>query len=352
MPAKQPTTDLMDDLEASTLDMVTLNQANELPELNELDAAFDADVQQRLIQAQNTAATLNSVVTQDHALVNQLLGQAQMAGAFEDFSRTVRTSKLAYVKENKLYKSLAGGKDPHGAELRGTWSEFCALLNRSVDQVDRDIANLRAFGEEALESMSRMGIGYREMRQYRKLPEDQKQALIEVAKTGDKESFIDLAEEIISKHAFEKAELINDLDEAKADYDSQSELLAKKSKELDDTRLELEKTRRRMALQTPDEVRQQLHTEAAAVIAELDSVIHTKLSKVAETLVAHGETTTSDERSYLSTLVAHVERQLLRIKEQYALDTDDYNQEPDWLQPDALSKADALVAAQLAKLEQ
>ncbi len=33
-----------------------------------------------------------------------------------------------------------------------------------------DIANLRTFGEEALESMSRMGIGYRELRQWRKLP--------------------------------------------------------------------------------------------------------------------------------------------------------------------------------------
>ena len=49
--------------------------------------------------------------------------------------------------------------------------------------------------------MSRMGIGYREMRQYRKLPEDQKLALVEAAKAGDKESFVDLAEEIIARHA-------------------------------------------------------------------------------------------------------------------------------------------------------
>ncbi|MGP5781540.1 hypothetical protein ACTX1J_32725, partial [Pseudomonas aeruginosa] len=147
-------------------------------------------------------------IQEERDLLNQLLGQAQMAGAFEEFSRTVRTSKLAYVKENKLYRALAGRSSPHGAEnLSGTWEEFCNLLGRSVDQVDRDIANLRAFGEEALESMSRMGIGYRELRQYRKLPDDQKTALIEVAKTGDKEAFVDLAEEMIAKHSKEKEEL-------------------------------------------------------------------------------------------------------------------------------------------------
>ena len=62
---------------------------------------------------------------------------------------------------------------------------------------DEDIKNLRQFGEQALESMSRMGIGYRELRQFRRLPDDQKTALIEVAKTGDKDSFLELAEDLI-----------------------------------------------------------------------------------------------------------------------------------------------------------
>lgn len=349
MPAKQLTTDLMDDLEASALDMATLNQANEV------DAAFDADVQQRLIQAQNTAALLNQN-TDERDLANQILGQVQMANAIAKFSDVVSLTKLQYIKETKLYRALKGKKGvaPDGTEISdvGTFEGFCQALGLSYSKVHEDLINLKTFGEQALNNLSAMGIGYREMRQYRKLPADQKEALIEVAKTGDKDTFIDLAEEIISKHAFEKAELINSLEEAKADHEAQGELLAKKSKELDETRLELEKTRRRMALQTPDEVRQQLHTEAAAVIAELDSVIHTKLSKAAETLVAHGDTNNSDERSYLATLVLHIERQLLRIKEQYALDTDDYNQEPDWMQPDALTKAEAAVAAQKAKLAQ
>ena len=139
------------------------------------------EINQEAFQEEASALGMLGTIAQgfgeERDLINQLLGQAQMAGAFEDFFRTVRTSKLAFVKENKLYRALAGRKSPHGAEnLSGTWEEFCNLLGRSVDQVDRDISNLRAFGEEALESMSRMGIGYRELRQFRRLPEDQKSA--------------------------------------------------------------------------------------------------------------------------------------------------------------------------------
>ena len=178
------------------------------------------------VAAVDGLAQLQASYGQERDLVNQLLGQAQMAGAFEEFSRTVRTSKLAYVKEHKLYRSIAGAASPHGAEkLSGTWEEFCRLLGRSVDQVDRDIANVQAFGEQALESMSRMGIGYRELRQYRKLPEDQKQALIEVAKAGDKEGFVELAEEIIAKHAKEKEALAAQVQEAQATLEAKDRVL-------------------------------------------------------------------------------------------------------------------------------
>ena len=190
--------------------------------------------------------TIAQGMQEERDLVNQLLGQAQMADAYAKFSVTVTTSKLAYVKENKLYRALKGLKSGHGDQfLTGTWEEFCDLLGRSREQVDRDIANLRTFGEEALESMSRMGIGYREMRQYRRLPEDQQAALIEVAKTGDKDAFVELAEEIITKHAAEKAELSKKLEDSQADYDALSKMEADTSKKLRDAKLELERNQLR-----------------------------------------------------------------------------------------------------------
>lgn len=184
-------------------------------------------------------------IADERDLVNQLLGQVQMADAFAKFSVTVTTSKLAYVKENKLYRGLSGKPTGDGHQFSGTWEEFCGLLGRSREQIDEDIRNLRCLGEEAMDSMSRMGIGYREMRQYRRLPEDQQAALIEVAKTGDKDAFIELAEEVITKHAKEKAELTKKLEDSQADYQALDKFAADTSAEKKELKLALERSQLR-----------------------------------------------------------------------------------------------------------
>ena len=177
------------------------------------------------VAAVDGLAQLQASYGQERDLLNQLLGQAQMADAISKLTATVAVSKMAFVKESKLYRQLAGTKDRDGRGLTGTWEEFCTLLGTSAPKVNEDIANLQSFGEQALESMSAMGIGYRELRQYRKLPEDQKQALIEVAKAGDKEGFVELAEEIIAKHAKEKEQLTAQVEEAQATLEAKDRVL-------------------------------------------------------------------------------------------------------------------------------
>ena len=177
------------------------------------------------VAAVDGLAQLQASYGQGRDLVNQLLGQAQAFQAAGNLLRTFGVSKLALVKENKLYQQLSGMKAPNGSELKGTWVEFCGLLGVSDEKANQDIANLHAFGEEALEQMQRIGIGYRELRQYRKLPEDQKQALIEVAKAGDKEGFVELAEEIIAKHAKEKEQLTAQVEEAQATLEAKDRVL-------------------------------------------------------------------------------------------------------------------------------
>ncbi|MDD0973831.1 hypothetical protein [Pseudomonas fontis] len=294
-------------------------------ELPELDGEM-------LTANQNAMASMMAAHSEDRDLVNQLLGQAQAAGAFEDFSRTVRISKLAFVKENKLYKAVKGMKLRTGPEvLSGTWDEFCQILGRSVDQVDEDIRNLRQFGEIALDSMSRMGIGYREMRQYRRLPEDQKSALIEVAKTGDKEAFVDLAEEIIAKHAKEKEQLTQRLDETNADYEAQSEVMAKKTTELDKTKLELEKTRKRIQSLPANEAVSELRQEVAAVAYEAEATILGSLregfSKLAEHSISGGE----DQRLFKAGLIRQLETILAEVRSEFHLPAD-LDGNPAWLE--------------------
>ncbi|MFQ8718847.1 MAG: hypothetical protein ACLR9W_14920, partial [Enterobacter hormaechei] len=223
------------------------------------ELAPDVELNPELKATQNLMATVTSQLSDERDLLNQLLGQAQMADAFEQFSRTVRTSKLAFVKENKLYRNLKGKKTPNGSEFSGTWDEFCNVLGISVDKADLDIANLSAFGDEALDSLSRMGIGYRELRQFRRLPDDQKSALIEVAKEGDKTALLELAEEMIAKHTKEKEDL-------KTDLEISRQTLAEKKDEINvlkDQADELKaKLTRRATTETPDEEVQALETEA------------------------------------------------------------------------------------------
>ncbi|CAB1217849.1 MULTISPECIES: hypothetical protein [Klebsiella/Raoultella group] len=280
------------------------------------ELAPDVELNPELVATQNLMATVSSQMNDERDLLNQLLGQAQMAGAFEDFSRTVRTSKLAFVKENKLYRNLKDAKNPHGAEkLSGTWEEFCGLLGRSVDQVDRDIANLTAFGEEALESMSRMGIGYRELRQFRRLPEDQKSALIEVAKEGDKTALLELAEEMIEKHAREKEELRTDLEISR-------QTLAEKKEEnsaLKDHVDELKgKLTRRSTSEKPDE-------EGAALEAEATGSKNGVLSALLDikgvfcSLAEHTDRTGISHMPLMAGLVDDIESRLAELRQQFDL---------------------------------
>lgn len=286
-----------------------LNAPIELPALNG----------EMLTAAQNTMATALTSHSEERDIVNQLLGQAQMADSIGKFTATVAVSKMAYVKENKLYRGLAGMHDRDGRGLSGTWEEFCSLLGTSAPKVNEDINNLRQFGEDALESMSRMGIGYREMRQYRRLPEDAQAALIEIAKAGDKDAFVDLAEEIIAKHAKEKAELAQRLDEVNADYDAQGEVMAKKTKELDSTKQELEKHRKRIQTATPDDVIKELRTEVVALQFEVEAKILGELREGFAKMAEHAEANGQDHRAYQADLIQQLETTLATVRSEFHL---------------------------------
>ncbi|ECL6957155.1 hypothetical protein FTR14_22215 [Salmonella enterica] len=279
------------------------------------ELAPDVELNPELEVTQNLMATVSSQLSDERDLLNQLLGQAQMADAFAQFSLTVRTSKLAFVKENKLYRALKGKKTPDGQELSGTWDEFCRLLGKSSQHIDEELLNLRVLGEEALESMSRMGIGYRELRQFRRLPEDQKSALIEVAKEGDKTALLELAEEMIAKHAKEKEDL-------KTDLEISRQTLAEKKDEisiLKDQADELKaKLTRRATTETPDEESQALETEATgSKSGVLSALVNLKCGF--EALAEHAERTGINHTHIMAGLLDDIEARVIDMRHQFDL---------------------------------
>lgn len=288
----------------------------------------DATLNPELENTQNLIATVSSEFSDERDLLNQLLGQAQMADAFEQFSRTVRSSKLAFVKENKLYRNLKGKKSPNGSEFLGTWEEFCNVLGISADKADTDIANLRAFGEEALESMSRMGIGYRELRQFRRLPEDQKSALIEVARDGDKTALLELAEEMIARHAKEKEDLKIDLDISRQTVAEKKEEIDNLKNERDDFRTRLT---RRAATETPDEESKAIETEVGGFKNGVVSAL-VELQSGFNALDEHHERTGINHSHYMLGILNDLQLQLDDLRQQFNLpEYQPIDTVPDWV---------------------
>lgn len=288
----------------------------------------DVTLNPELEATQNLMATVSSQMNDERDLLNQLLGQAQMADAFAQFSLTVSTSKMAYVKENKLYRALSGRKTADGQQFSGTWDEFCSLLGRSRQQIDEDILNLRTLGEEALESMSRMGIGYRELRQFRRLPEDQKSALIEVAKEGDKTALLDLAEEMIAKHAREKEEL-------KTDLEISRQMLAEKKEELGTMRNEKEELKsrlvRRTTTETPDEEGVALETEVTGFKSGVLSAFF-DLKSGFNALTEHPERTGINHTGMMAGLLDDLQAQFEELRQEFSLpEARETSVIPDWV---------------------
>ncbi|MEI7408750.1 hypothetical protein [Pectobacterium aroidearum] len=289
-----------------------------------LDAALPPEV----AGAQQLIANAHDQFNDERDLLNQLLGQAQMADAFAKFSKTVFISKLAFVKENKLYQSIAKNKTEDGLQLKGTWEEFCNLLGWAPQHANEAIANLSSFGEEALESMSRMGIGYRELRQFRRLPEDQKSALIEVAKDGDKNALLELAEEMIAKHAKEKEDL-------KTDLQISRQTLAEKKDEINNLKDHADelkaKLTRRTSTETPDEEGTALETEVTGFKNGVLSAL-VDLRCGFDGLADHTERTGISHINIMAGLLDDIEARVVDLRQQFDLpEFREIDGVPDWV---------------------
>ena len=279
------------------------------PAAEAVDAPFD---QQQLVsdmESVNMLAAVQADYNEERDLVNQLLGQVQMARSFARFADVVSLSKLKHIKETKMYRALAGKKcfDPDGNEIAdvGTFDGFCQALGLSRSKVDEDLTNLAAFGEEALKQLSAIGAGYRELRQFRRLPEDQKTALIEVAKSGDKDSFLELAEDLIAKHAKEKETLTqscetmqHELADVKGDLESSRKRVATLTTQLQGRKLEPP---------TPDSKAAELVAAAHEAESTACAWIDGHLKQAIADVLAHDGEHDSNHRAVLSGFIARIE---------------------------------------------
>lgn len=182
------------------------------------------------MRAHDTLALLDAPTSDEQLAFSQRigerLGRRRLIGAMQKLVTVTDLLEIRKIKESKEYR----GQKLIGADGKvvtvTTFAEYCEIVEgRSVESVDRDLLNLNTFGSEFLEAAQSMGIGYRELREMRSIPADNRTALLEAAQTGDKDAVLDLAETLIERHVKARDELVKQLEEKTETAEARQKLL-------------------------------------------------------------------------------------------------------------------------------
>lgn len=174
----------------------------------------DLEMAKEVLAAENNSASFASGYTEQRDLVNQFIGRYQILGAFKKISDVTIIMDWKKIKDSKSYQSLSShlilSCSTQKLVTVTTWASFCQhVIGVSREHADEQIRNLEAFGMDALDTMNKAGLGYRDFRKLRKLPEGDQQAIINEVEVnvGDKEAILSLIDDLSTKHCKEKEEL-------------------------------------------------------------------------------------------------------------------------------------------------
>lgn len=310
----------------------------------------------RLSEQQDAVVMAAQAMTAEMADAYEMLGMIKMS----DFHRKLTTCQhikvLAEFKEAKKYKGLEMLDISGNRRQVSTWDDFCSALGFSRQKIDEDISNLYKLGEDFLETSQRLGLGYREMRKLRQLPEEARAEIVDAdySDTTDKEELIEKIEDLTAQHAKEKEALQAQLKRKSDDYEAQAKVLATKNERINHLDLELAKKTKAIETQTPEQRGGVLREEAAAISYKAEAVLRGQVFQAFEALTAHTEATGIDHKQFMSGVLAEYQLILSELKERFGLeDAPSGEALPEWAredyQPDG--KLDESVTSILDEIE-
>ena len=288
-------------------------------------------------QIQTTAAQLADAVSQQQMALSEKVGAIKATGFFKKVSTVTEIKMLAEIKESKEYKGLSVLDYEGNWQHVTTWEQFCKSLGHSREKVDQDILNINTFGEDFLETSQRMGVGYRDLRKLRKLPEAEREVIIngESVQAEDKDSLIDLIEEMSAKNLKTKQTMQQQIDALSADAKAKDNVLSTKNKKIDelDAQLSLRKQ--------PDqkhELEKQLEAHISSELAQSVTSILTAISQFNASILTLREQAESDVPHLSAKIDSDVSYAYGRIAELAATDGIEIDLAqmvtPDWMTAD------------------
>ena len=283
-------------------------------------------------EIQNSTALAAQALTQDIAEAHEAMGMIKAFG-FVNKLLTVGTLKiLTEIKNNKKYKGLVTYIDGKLTTV-GSWEQYCKACGFSVNKVDEDLLNLSVLGEEFLEDSQRLGLGYRDLRKLRKLPDDARAEIVEAdySEATDKEELLERIEDLTAKFAKEKGELEGKLKRKSEDYDAQAKMLANRNERINKLDAELIKKEKLIATQTPDQRGGALREETAAISYKAEAILRGQVWQAFEALEAHSSEHGIDHKQFMSGVLAEYQLILSELKSHFNLDsTPSGSYVPEW----------------------
>lgn len=223
---------------------------------------------------QNQLAHIEQSVSEAQIEFSEKVGVLKTTSFFKKLVTLADLKTLMEIKESKEYKGMKL-KSPDGNWRHvTTWEDFCICLGRSRSIVDEDIRNLKALGDEFWESSQRLELGYRDLRKLRHLNDADREVIIngEAVKTEDRESLIDLIEEMSAKHAKDKETLNKKVSDLTADVEAKDQVLKTKNEKMDKMDHELTKLKSPPAIKKRAESEPQLIAKKALEDMHLSSM--------------------------------------------------------------------------------
>jgi hypothetical protein len=284
-------------------------------------------------QKQNAMSLVAKQMTQDLAEAHEAMG---MLKGFNFIGKLLTVSSLKVlheIKNSKKYKGLSY-IDQDGKLLTvSSWADYCRACGLTEKKVDEDLLNLSKLGEDFLENSQRLGLGYRDLRKLRKLPEDARAEIVdaEFSESADKEELLEKIEELTVKHAQEKQILEGQLKQSHANYEAQSKVLKNKNDRINQLDIELEKKKNHINTLSPDEKGGLLRKETSQLSYNAEAILRGQVWKAFETLDSHTQESGIDHKQFMVGTLAEIELVLNELRTAFNLPRlADGDNRPEW----------------------
>lgn len=203
------------------------------------------------------------------------LGRLETVDFYATISDIIRASTFTKIKNNKKYKGMPYRDENGNLRQIATLDEFCnVFLKKSYRRCMELADNLSLLGPELYDQAEKIGFKTRDYQALKALPNDEQEIVKKALESQDKESAVDLIQEMALKHKKEKELLKQQADDAKKELEISEAYNADTRKERDDLKLKLKKYE--LNTVPMDERLEPFSKKVASIQSEMDRLFEEK----------------------------------------------------------------------------